>query len=333
MGHIIITDEELKQYGPLNSKADKLRALYNQQRESWPALKKGALDLDQIKKRTVTLDNQELIIQFNPARMASVSAKVDSSSIKARPCFLCAQNLPSEQRGIIVGSSTVALANPMPIFPMHFTLTHPEHCLQDISGRFEEFLAISKELSDEHVVFFNGALAGASAPDHHHLQSCPIDSFPLVKNLRSSASSRKELATQGSVKIETVKFCNNNYILLASKSASELTQLLEKSIASLTNHHKNGKEMLNILSYYEADEGWSVILIPREKHRPSCFFEEDPKKLLISPATVEMSGIIVTARESDFERITSKDIEVIFNEVMLNTTSLNKFTQSLIETK
>jgi hypothetical protein len=91
--------------------------------------------------------------------------------------------------------------------------------------------------------------------------------------------------------------------------------------------------MLNILSYYEADEGWSVILIPREKHRPSCFFEEDPKKLLISPATVEMSGIIVTARESDFERITSKDIEVIFNEVMLNTTSLNKFTQSLIETK
>ena len=175
-------------------------------------------------------------------------------------------------------------------------------------------------------------MAGASAPDHHHLQSCPINSFPLVTKVREGSILKNALTQINGVKVETIQFCNNRYILLSSKSANELTALLEKSTALLSECHKNGKEMANILAYHETGNGWTVIIIPREKHRPSCFFEEDPKKLLISPATVEMAGIIVTARESDFDRITPKDIEVIYSEVMLNTTSLNKFIQSLIET-
>ena len=38
-------------------------------------------------------------VQFNPTRIASSSAKVDTQSIRARACFLCPHHLPAKQRG------------------------------------------------------------------------------------------------------------------------------------------------------------------------------------------------------------------------------------------
>lgn len=299
--------------------ANRLKALYNQQLNSWPLLKKGVIELGSIKRRTIDLDGEQLLIQFNPARMASVAAKVDQATIKARPCFLCAENLPPEQGGIILGQDTVALANPMPIFDEHFTLTHRDHCRQDITDKTGEFLALSKELGANYAVFFNGARAGASAPDHHHLQSCPIDSFPLTKGPLKTQMVR-ELPD---LKIETVIFCKNRYLLLTSTNKTTLEKRFTEVLSIFSKIHPDGADLINVLSLYE--EGtWQILIMLREKHRSSHFFAEEPNRLMISPATVEMSGVIVTARESDFEKISPADIRAIYDEVTLNTLAFNE---------
>ncbi len=311
-----------------DSKAAALKELYLSQIKEWPALAKGTNDLSAIKRRMINLDGQSLIIQFNPARIASVAAKVDSASIKARPCFLCAENLPTEQAGIIVGFNTVALANPMPIFKEHFTLTHPEHSVQDIAEKTSEFLEIAQELGPQYAVFFNGAKAGASAPDHYHLQSCPGDSFPLTNALKNKALKTESIAIKDGVQIQTIEFCLNKYLLLSSRDKKNLSSLLEKTITVISKHHQGGRDLINILAIY-SDSAWHIVVMPREKHRSSCFFAEEPNKIMISPATVEMAGVIVTARESDFENIGPEDLRAIYDEVTLNDTAFDGIVREL----
>jgi hypothetical protein len=305
------------------SQIEKLKALYKEQLNNWPLLQKGVTELGGIKKRHVSLDGEQLIIQFNPARMASVAAKVDQATIKARPCFLCAENLPPEQGGIILGQDTVALANPMPIFDEHFTLTHPNHCRQDISDKMGELLDVSKELGASYAVFFNGAKAGASAPDHHHLQSCPADSFPLIQKLRGHLLPVSLIKHIDETKIETALFCKNRYLVLSGPNKISLEKISLEIFAIFSKIHTDGADLINVLSLFSGGI-WQILIILREKHRSSHFFAEEPNKLMISPATVEMSGVIVTARESDFDKISPEDIRAIYSEVTLNTLAFNE---------
>lgn len=80
------------------------------------------------------------------------------------------------------------------------------------------------------------------------------------------------------------------------------------------------RELSELLSDYNTTDEWvNAIMLPNElrvylrrKQRPSCFAEG---RLLISPATVEMAGTIITTREEDFEKITADDIVNIYQEV------------------
>ena len=56
--------------------------------------------------------------------------------------------------------------------------------------------------------------------------------------------------------------------------------------------------MINMLSYYR--EGWQILIFPREKHRPWQYFEEGEKNILLSPASVDMGGTLITPLEKDF---------------------------------
>ena len=60
-----------------------------------------------------------------------------------------------------------------------------------------------------------------------------------------------------------------------------------------------------------------VLLIPRSKHRPDCFFAEGEAQLLVSPGALDMAGILVTARPEDFERMTAEKVGDIIREVGL----------------
>jgi hypothetical protein len=71
---------------------------------------------------------------------------------------------------------------------------------------------------------------------------------------------------------------------------------------------------MNLLTWVDHEE-WIICLFPRESSRPSCYYAEENDKILISPATVEMSGLFITPLESDFLKVTAKDLQKIWQEV------------------
>lgn len=110
-------------------------------------------------------------VQFNPARVVSTAAKVDAASIAARRCFLCGANRPPQQLALEWEDMEI-LVNPFPIFPGHLTIAAKAHAPQTMLGRTDQMRRLSRELPG-YTIFFNGARAGASAPDHIHFQAVP----------------------------------------------------------------------------------------------------------------------------------------------------------------
>ena len=62
---------------------------------------------------------------------------------------------------------------------------------------------------------------------------------------------------------------------------------------------------------------WRLVLFPRRKHRPDAFFKPGDARVAVSPAVVEMGGILVTPFARDFERLDAVTVETIYKEVSL----------------
>ncbi len=68
------------------------------------------------------------------------------------------------------------------------------------------------------------------------------------------------------------------------------------------------------MSALYADERWTVYLFPRGKHRPEVFHTGE---LTVSPATIDLCGILVVPMRRDFEKISGDQVAAIFDEVSL----------------
>src|SRR3954447_10983948 len=113
--------------------ADEAHRLLQEQTCSWETLRRNSEMLRHCETRTFHFDHDlEVICQFNPARIGSVTAKVDDESIRQRECFLCDRNRPIEQKSLDCGNGYKLLCNPFPIVPEHFTLVHEQHRPQRI---------------------------------------------------------------------------------------------------------------------------------------------------------------------------------------------------------
>ena len=106
---------------------DKVEQLFQEQIASWPMLARGVEALKQAQTRVVDVNGYDVYVQHLPHRIVSTTAPVDASSVAKRPCFLCAANLPPEEKGIPFGSEYKIYCNPFPIVDHHFTIAHREH--------------------------------------------------------------------------------------------------------------------------------------------------------------------------------------------------------------
>ena len=70
--------------------------LFDAQKKSWPRLANACRDLASLRTKEIICDSYNVHLQYNPNRAVSSGAAVDAESIKKRPCFLCADNLPGE---------------------------------------------------------------------------------------------------------------------------------------------------------------------------------------------------------------------------------------------
>ncbi|MDE6428373.1 MAG: DUF4922 domain-containing protein, partial [Muribaculaceae bacterium] len=167
-----------------------------EQLRRWPQAAERFRALEGVETKSVMMPcGESYRVQFNPARAVSTRAKVDPAAIAARPCFLCAGNRPPEQMSLPWEDLEI-LVNPFPIFPGHLTIAAREHQPQSLQGRVEQMKRLSRALPG-YTVFFNGAKAGASAPDHFHFQAVPSRFMRI-----SSAYESYELADEGAETVD-----------------------------------------------------------------------------------------------------------------------------------
>jgi len=294
-----------------------IKALLQEQTTNWKQAKDSYSNLAWVRTKSFSFGDFEVNVQFNPARIVSSGAKVDSKTIAERKCFLCAANRPAEQRAVEFGDYEI-LVNPFPIFPEHFTIPRKEHVDQQIRPYFTDMLELARAL-DNYLVFYNGPRCGASAPDHMHFQAGTKDFLPLVNDYKHLKATHAELLVESE---HFQLFSFNNYLRTVYCIESTNIESAKDAFEKLYTHFSplspergiGGEVMLNIVCTFE-DGKWFTFVLPRKAFRPWQYTAEGNQQLLVSPATVEMCGIFITPIESHFERITKEDIFSIFEQI------------------
>jgi len=284
----------------------------------WEMLRAGVENLRSVQTREIEFDGFVFRLQFNPRRITSSAAKVDAKSIAERKCFLCPANLPAEQRGVAFGDDYLVLCNPFPIFPEHFTIPHLRHVPQKISDSFEAMLRLAKAMSGRYTVFYNGPKCGASAPDHLHFQAGNSGFMPVEKEYDAiKRDLGEELVENPGLRVYGVSKYLRKVIGFESSDVTTLCRAFHAFYGIMREMQPGEDEpMMNILASH-CERGWRVIIFPRIKHRPSFFFEEGEKKILLSPASVDFGGVCITPIEKDFHRLTKDHLVQMFSEVSL----------------
>ena len=145
--------------------SESIRKFVNDQLSVWPMAAANFRALKNVETREMEIDGLRVRLQHNPARIRSSAAKVDTASLKARRCFLCASNRPEEQKSLLFegrkGRKYDILINPYPIFPDHIVIARDSHVPQTIWKRVVDMTDIARHFPD-FTVFYNGQIGRAS---------------------------------------------------------------------------------------------------------------------------------------------------------------------------
>ena len=316
----IISIDELSRFGQVSTFNEQAETLIRYQRDTWPLAGKNYLEIQNIKKKTFDFEHCRIVTQFNPERLRSSAANTDTESIAGRPCFLCLENLPEKQKGFLLLGKYLVLANPYPIFPVHLTISDTSHVPQLIEGRLTDLLRISRELTN-FIVFYNGPLCGASAPDHFHFQAA-INGYMPIENEISEKTS-EPITVSEKVKISSSKNFLRRFIAIESKDKTALTDQFGAIYRELEKRNQNPEPMMNILCRF-VENKWQLIIFPRDKQRPCHFFLKDKNQIVVGPAAVELGGLMVLPRKEDFDKITREKIVEIYKDVTINDRDFKK---------
>jgi ATP adenylyltransferase/5',5'''-P-1,P-4-tetraphosphate phosphorylase II len=314
----IIGIEELRPFLLNKSEPDfrsLVEGLAGQQLAAWPMLRDAVAGLARVEYKRLQVRGSEVLAQFNPQRIVSTAAKVDAATIKQRPCFLCAENLPPEERGIAFGADFVALYNPFPVLPRHLVITSRRHIPQTIEGNFETLLGLALDLGGEFFIIYNGAACGASAPDHLHFQACERKSLPIIREIETWQ--RRGLANDPGVETFTLKDYRLNALIARGNDRAALIDWFDRALQCLAKvAGAESEPMINLIVTRDGGR-WTVMVFPRGKHRPDRYFAEGDAKLTVSPAAIDLAGVLVVPQPDHFTKITSRDVEEIYAEVTL----------------
>ncbi|MCQ2066516.1 MAG: DUF4922 domain-containing protein [Bacteroidaceae bacterium] len=272
----------------------------SRQLQAWPEAGEAFRALDSVRSRIIS--SSGLVLQYNPARIGSTTARIDSDSIRQRTCFLCPESRHQEQMAFSLGDDFELLVNPYPILREHFTVASRTHRPQSVLSCYRKMLAIAAELPEQYMIFYNGPRSGASAPDHLHMQIGLATGIPLFEKLKSNRLPEKELFTLSPFGFPVT-------ILRHATPESFL-----EYYRTLTILDGESEPRLNIMAFNSGGEVIAVF-ISRGKHRPDCYYADGDRKRLISPGAIDMFGMVITPREQDFLSLTEHDVLDIYREV------------------
>ena len=306
----------------------RLRRFFNRQLEKWVDARKRYHDLRNVLTRELSLGVYPCRVQFNPARMVSTGAKIDAKSVAERPCFLCEKNRPKEQMQKTVDDDYELLVNPFPILPTHFTIPARHHHRQSILSLYGEIHRLLTTYPSL-MVFYNGPKCGASAPDHAHLQAGTSGVLPLQSSLqRLLADGTTLVSINADEQITLLCSWPSPAFLIKSRTIETSSTLFNRLYKALPCGKDDTEPMMNIVAWRH-DDDYLTVVIPRRKHRPDCYYASGDEQYLISPGALDMSGLIITPRKEDFERLDADRLEHIIKEVSLTKDDIDIIVEKL----
>ena len=283
----------------------------------WPLAAATFKGLEKVQERTYQYDEFQIRTQFNPERMRSSVAEVDKKSIAARQCFLCNENRPKEQGTIEFGEDFLILVNPFPIFKNHFTISCKRHIDQRFIGNVQTLLELATAM-EGFTVFYNGPECGASAPDHLHFQAGESSFMPVTTDFERLKHSERNLFSGKNTQVWAFEKYLRKMISIETESMEEGLKIIRLYYQHFQAMQPEKVEpMMNALCSWKEGR-WTIHLFPRKAHRPSHFYEEGEKQILISPGSVDFGGVFILPRREDFNKITSENIVDILQQVCLD---------------
>jgi hypothetical protein len=310
------------------SLAEDAHSLLERQQRSWELLRRNRESLGGVQTRTFEFDGFVIRSAFNPARLTSSLAKVDDRSIRQRRCFLCDENRPTEQCGIDCGEGFELFCNPYPIFPEHFTIIHRQHRPQRILESFGTILRLARDLHDRYTTFYNGPQCGASAPDHLHFQAGTRGIMPV--EVEYHQVKRPASRQQDGVRVFVSRpDYLRPFISFESDDADSLEAAFGRfyyTFCRLTR--RTDEPMMNVLCGFDHGE-WNAIVFPRVKHRPSFYFATDHTRMMLSPGTVDLGGMVTIVLEEDFRRLSREHLVQMFGEISVSSETLGKLVSGM----
>lgn len=316
---------------------EEIQKFIDQQLASWPTAQESHQKLQSVMTKELCSDPFNLSAQFNPARIVSTGAKIDAKSIQKRPCFLCTRNLPAGQEALQIEGRYQLLVNPFPILPRHITIPTRRHTPQHILPYFPTMCKMAWN-SPEMIFFYNGPVCGASAPDHMHFQAGQRGIIPIErdwKNYEMNCEKLYPISSDQEEEIEELLSHNThsgiyylkNYacpvFFIRTYPGEEADPLFERLYHALPNYDGEYEPRMNILCWRQSfttgkEDELIALVFPRKKHRPDCYYETAGQQLLVSPGAIDMGGLLITPRQTDFEKITAEQAVAIMREVTLS---------------
>lgn len=295
---------------------EQVSRLHAQQLSHWQLAQENYQALSQVVETTMACGNYLYRLQYNPRRIQSTTAQLSQEALAQRPCFLCAANRPPQQQAIPLqySHSYQLLLNPYPIFPQHLSLVASEHCRQELTNRFTDMLQLAKDLPN-YTILYNGAEAGASAPDHFHFQAAGKASLPIEQETRVPAKQREVVSSPLGRVFELVGRVPRVVVLQSKQQAFLVDRWLQLMQLLAKQQDRVGEEpRINAIADYTEGE-WTVCIFPRRAHRPQQYYRQGAEQVLFSPGVVDMGGLLIFPRQEDYAKLQPELLQDMLSQV------------------
>jgi len=290
--------------------------LLAEQKKAWPELREAYKSLKDVRERDVRCNGFSIRLQYNPGRIKNSLADVGEKNANAHRCFLCLDNLPESQRGILYRSEYLILCNPMPVFSSHLTISHLDHRRQAIAEHTDTLLQLMAEFGSGWTVLYNGPKCGASAPDHLHFHAGPSGQMPIEKEIREGKRLALMKRVDG-VSLYRLRDLGREVVVLEGDDLMAVRGVFKSYLNALKEVLLVDEEPMINIAGFRRGEKWHLVIFPRRKHRPDIFFKEGDARVVVSPGVIDMGGLLITPVERDFHRLDAAAVEGIYREVSL----------------
>ena len=304
-----------------------LQKFISDQLSIWPAVSSAFRDLKSAQIRNLDVCGLKVTLQHNPARIASTTASIDPASIKARKCFLCAENEPPLQMRLGFdgrkGRGYNIQINPYPIFPQHLVIASKRHECQSIWHHYVDMLDLAATYPS-FTFFYNGPRCGASAPDHLHFQACPRSLMPLETavdeshaQLRDRKAPKLDYVTsvQDAELYHFTGFIRGVFVLRGQTSKS-VAKLFYRLVDTAPVEEGEDEPKFNLFSYYAEGE-YRTIVVLRHRLWSHHYRAEGDDHVTMSFGCADIAGFFIAPMSSDFRKMTPELLGEMLEEVAL----------------